>query len=563
MTQQPATDATQNDATSRTGWRARDWLVIALIVGAVLRVGLLDQPAGGLNQDEAANAWNAQCLLKTGRDQAGAAWPIFCMRALGENRVTPQIYAVLAFQAVGGMNVWTTRLPIALGGVATIALLYCLASRLFGRTVGAAAAVLLALNPWHVQLSRLCYGASLTPLLLTVALAAMVWAGLPLGQDGGRARVGRALVAGLVTGAACYGYFALRLVLPLLLIAIVIVGWRGWWELLRTRGRAAVGTFVLGVALTAGPLVWQHIAHPDEMLRRGTNVVLWQPGATAGEVAHEVASRYLGHFGPDFLFLRGDHQIVNSVPGVGVLHWYALPLLIAGLVVIIRRLWRSPAARVLLAWVILYPVGDCLAQAESMHALRSAPGLCGLILLMAVGGAALIDVARRWRPAMRRVAAVAAATLILAGSARFCYAYYYAYPRQPDVYHVFYVDLLEACAYLRPRLAEYDAVYVTTDGMAVPYIVTLFGLQYPPAWWLSGDCDVDRSGEWDQYRRYGKIHFIYDEQAIEELQALRENGRVDRIALVLRPDQAAPVAPSLVTVDPDGGPTMAVYEVDW
>ena len=56
-------------------------LLAILLVGGALRLWRLGESPPGLNVDEAANAWNAYCLLKTGIDQYGVSWPIFCARA--------------------------------------------------------------------------------------------------------------------------------------------------------------------------------------------------------------------------------------------------------------------------------------------------------------------------------------------------------------------------------------------------------------------------------------------------------------------------------------------------
>ena len=95
--------------------RRAAWITLAviLVVGTILRVANLGQSPPGLNQDEAINAWNAHCLLKTGKDQVGVAWPIFYSRAIGENRTTLYYYFSIPFQAMGGLNVVTTRLPSA------------------------------------------------------------------------------------------------------------------------------------------------------------------------------------------------------------------------------------------------------------------------------------------------------------------------------------------------------------------------------------------------------------------------------------------------------------------
>ena len=86
----------------------------------------------------------------------------------------------MPFQAVGGLNVWTTRLPSAIGGVATVLLAWWVGRRMFGPRVGLVTAALLAIDPTHVQMSRLGHEASITPLLTLVPLAALIWAGFPL-----------------------------------------------------------------------------------------------------------------------------------------------------------------------------------------------------------------------------------------------------------------------------------------------------------------------------------------------------------------------------------------------
>ena len=102
----------------RWGWLI---LLFILILAAFLRLVKLGQISPpGLNQDEAANAWSAYCILKTGKDYSGAHWPIYYVRNLGGNSTPLYVYLLLPFQAIGGLNVYTARLPGALGGVFTV-----------------------------------------------------------------------------------------------------------------------------------------------------------------------------------------------------------------------------------------------------------------------------------------------------------------------------------------------------------------------------------------------------------------------------------------------------------
>ena len=110
--------------------------------------------APGLHVDEAANAWNAYCLLKTGSDQHGVRWPVFYLGAFGDNRSSLFAYALLPIQAWEG-SVCGQRGCAAVGGILAVFLIYWVGTKLFGVRVGLAAAAMLALNPWHLQQSRL------------------------------------------------------------------------------------------------------------------------------------------------------------------------------------------------------------------------------------------------------------------------------------------------------------------------------------------------------------------------------------------------------------------------
>jgi 4-amino-4-deoxy-L-arabinose transferase-like glycosyltransferase len=99
-------------------------VVLLLSLAIFLRLFKLGQSPPGLNQDEAAGAWNAYCLLKTGTDQHGVSWPIFYLCELGGPTSTLYVYSMIPFQAVGGMNIYTTRLPSVFAGVLSVILIY-------------------------------------------------------------------------------------------------------------------------------------------------------------------------------------------------------------------------------------------------------------------------------------------------------------------------------------------------------------------------------------------------------------------------------------------------------
>mgnify|MGYP001075557147 CR=1 FL=1 len=122
-------------AGSGAGWEpspraALVFVGILTLLAALLRLARLGLSPPGLCQDEAISAWNAYCLLRTGRDMAGVSWPIFYAHGFGGSPTVLLPYLIIPFQALGGLSVLTTRLVPAVCGILCVPLL------LKGATIG-------------------------------------------------------------------------------------------------------------------------------------------------------------------------------------------------------------------------------------------------------------------------------------------------------------------------------------------------------------------------------------------------------------------------------------------
>lgn len=563
-----ATRAGPPNAVTESAWEpsAR---VSALTIGlltllaALLRLFRLDHAPPGLNQDEAVNAWNAFCLLRTGKDMVGASWPVFYAHAIGDNRTTLLFYWLIPFQALGGLGVMGARAAVAVSGVLCVPLLYFVAARWFGRATALAAAALLAINPWHVGLSRLAIEAGILPLFGLGTLALMGIAGFPLADRGARpVRPGVAALAGIVGGIGCYGYWAQRLYFPALLALLLIFGARRWRDLLRTpRGPLALLLFALGLAATLGPLAWRHIVDPAIAVR-SEMTRLWEPDSPITEILGRVLERYAIHFGPGFLFARGDYHATAGPSGHGAFEWPLLPTMLIGLAVTLRRARGSAAHATLLALVLAYPVGDLVARYHGVHPFRSAPGIVGLALLAAVGAVGAVRwLARRHRALAWTVAALFCMTTALSDYRHYV-EYIGAWPARPEVHRYFHADLIEACEWLRPRLREGDRVFWTTNRTNMPFAITLVGLGYDPRRWRTDEKDVREAGGWDGYVRYGNMYFLYGQLCRPYADALEANARADHAYFVVRPHELGLKNPVHVLLDPAGKESLWICEGD-
>src|SRR3989344_289927 len=122
-------------------------LISLLLFGLGLRVFHLDLRPLGFSWDEAALGYNAYSLLKTGRDEHGQAAPIV-FKSFGDFKPGLYIYFAVPSVALLGLSEFSTRLPSALFGTLSIALVYILARLLLSRSAATYSALLLAINPW-------------------------------------------------------------------------------------------------------------------------------------------------------------------------------------------------------------------------------------------------------------------------------------------------------------------------------------------------------------------------------------------------------------------------------
>lgn len=516
-------------------------VALILIVAAVLRLwGLSDVPPG-LNVDEAANGWNAYCLARTLHDQHGVFLPVLDSAGYGQGLSTLLLYVMAPFVGLLGPTTFAIRLPGVIAGVVTVWLVFLIGRELFDRRVGLAAAALLAVSPWHMQLSRWGHMATLFPLVVALVILLMLRA------DNWK----RALIAGAVAGLSLYGYYAIRLWLPIFLVGTAFI----WWK--RRRELAA---FVGGMLVVAAPLAYGTLFNPL-LQKRAQLTWVWEAGDSLSTKIMKIAARYPPHFGLDFLFRRGDVDPTDAPPtGHGYLFWFMLPLLIAGAVYVFRK---SPF---LLAFVLLYPAADLLNRHPSAHSLRGAPGVIALTLLAAAGLIALIDFRRSLRVPIAIVLAIWASIEVV----RFLPDYFSEFRTNARRYDAYTADLHDALRWLAPRFTQYDAVLITGSGTSHPYVRTLLELRYPPRQWLA-DAKEFRHGPLpdgayrdEQYCvSFGRVHYLFGDDTLNVIARLQANGKPDRVVMVLRPGELGGLAGTPVRriYNPVGDEVMWVCEV--
>ncbi|MEQ8189506.1 MAG: hypothetical protein ABRQ39_16165 [Candidatus Eremiobacterota bacterium] len=537
-------------------------LIFILTVASVLRLVSLSEYPDGFHQDEAFNLWNSYCLVKTGHDQAGVSWPIFYARGLGANYSTLFLYILLPFTGTLGLHVYTSRLAAALLGIITVFLTYIAGKRLFNHYAGLAGAGILCVAPWHLHLSRLAHEGCVCPFSVMAFITLLLMSHLSLDDnDRGVPRPVFASLAGLVAGISCYAYQPNRIFYPFFLLFLLLLNLRDFINLIKNRrGFLSVLVFTVVFFLVFAPLIYMHIADPHGINRHGDRQMLWKSmNLSAVQVVAGIIYRYLNHFNPYYLFVQSE-KIVNYFPDAIIFQLYMMPLAISGMIFLIYRIKHSKSARFLLAFLLAYPISDSLGVFQSPNPLRSAPGMISLVLLSAFGAVHGFQYLWKKKKNLAYVITAFISFLFIVNNIWYLYFYFFIANNLPGYYHLYQADLKEACLWLKPRINEADAVFVTTNGMNQPYILSLVYLAYEPEQWLKDEHLIYTPGEWDIHVRYGKMNFIYGDSWLPAISKLQENGKNDRVIFILRPEELHLTDPVYEIKERAGNPCLYIYD---
>lgn len=310
--------------------------VLFLLTGAFVRLWRFGAVPEGLNQDEAFAAYEAWCLLTTGRDSFGHSLPVY-LTAWGSGMNALESYLMIPCLALFGRTAWAVRLPQLIVGLLSLPAAYGVGKRAADKWAGLCGMFLLAVCPWHVMLSRWALESNLAPGFLLFGLYFFLrgledcrW--LPL--------------SALMYGLSLYCYAAVWPFVPLILL--LQAGYGFWCGKLRRPGRE--GAWLLGAAVVllalALPLVlflpvnWGLL--PELHLGPFTvpKLVVMRDGEFSLSRVPEHAANLLS-----LVLRQGDGLIWNGTDRFGLFYYGALPLALAGLVWAARETGSGLSAR--------------------------------------------------------------------------------------------------------------------------------------------------------------------------------------------------------------------------
>ncbi len=490
-------------------------LVAILFVAALARLSWLTTVPPPLNQDEASPCYDAWSILETGADRHGQSWPFF-RRNYGPGDYTGALGAYLAIPTVAilGPTVLAVRLPDALLGIATVWAMYALVRRWWGPWAALAAAAMLALDPWHIDLTRTGHEVGFAPFFMTTALLTWTWAGLlpspaaPLACE----RLSRksllwALIGGLLFGALAWIYPSTRLFTPLFLVAAFCTGIkhvRTLWQGRTTRVNlyAAVAGLILG----ASPLWWTALTHPNYLAARARAALIFAQPWPFKKMLWEFFIAFVKNLSPRYLFWETEDMGGAMIPRVGQHLLILAPLILIGAIRVLAAARRQAWARLIVLWFFLAMVPSAICHDWNPHPFRSIAGLPIYPILTALGFTWLIGRVRRWRPRGRNIAIAAMMVALAINIAHLARAYFWVFPPTAEI--VYQTPLYKSMRIVADHSAEADFVLVTNRANQ-PYIYALLCEPIPPNVFPTlPRLTVDRRLGFSHIARLGKYFFI-------------------------------------------------------
>jgi hypothetical protein len=367
-----------------------------VLVGVVaVRFWWLDLFPPGFNHDEADVVMSAVTFARSGSDSSGVKLPDALFASKTEAWITGwtsfMLVPVVSWWGVGmgQIRVWFGIMNLLTGVMVAGTLTKLTRNKILGWAIMAVWVV----SPWMLAMARATTEA---PVGLWWWVVGWWW----LMTNTGR----RIWVAVVPWGLAWLTYIGMK---PVLMVGVpILLIWHKIWMAGRTRGRDYLLVVVLvgvvfGVSGGIG-YVW-----PGSILRqRSQSEVVWTEVKRYGEIVGErrknsivnpwenvvvnklwvgggeMAKKYLGIWGQDFLLWGGDARATYRFFEYGAMHMWDVVLIAVGVWVVARDLrWMGYGV----GMVLFGQVGSVVSSVETSYFFRAGVFGVGLVILLGIG----------------------------------------------------------------------------------------------------------------------------------------------------------------------------------
>lgn len=372
--------------------RKKTVLMLIFLLALILRVWNLGIIPEAIDEDEMALGYYAYSLVKNGTDEYGNRFPLY-FESIGDYKYGVYSYFAAIPIFFLGLNPFSTRLIAAIAGSLSVLAIYYLVLRLYKKkNMAVLASFILAISPTHIHFSRVAYNNVLGLLFAIISVYFFV----KFIEEGMKKDVSFSLLFFVLS---IFTYQAFRIFMPVFFVLLLISLFR---SIPKKRIKTAGGFVVVLIFIVVLSLI------PPESRARTQEISLFfdkqeileqisedTPADTSllfTRIMHnkvfdgtlKFTERYVSSFDPIFLFFEASGSTTrHSTPGVGLLYFVELPLLLLALFYTVKYL-KSKYVMFPLLWVATGPLSSAIVV-EARSPTRMMFTIVGFVILLAVG----------------------------------------------------------------------------------------------------------------------------------------------------------------------------------
>lgn len=369
------------------------WIFILALLLRIYKLGVFPV---GLHVDEVKVGWNAASILTTGKDDQGHTLPL-SYNSFGDFRPTGIFYLTIPSIILFGRSVFAIRFSSALLGALTVFPIYQLVmlltknkKKIWKLNAGDLSGLLLALSPWHIEVSR---ATSESVISVFFALYAIYFFIKLIKSK----KTKYAFLSILFIIPSSLLYHSIRLIAPLFYLAVIVFYFQNIKNL--KIKNLVFGCFIVSVIFSIlftlipgseGRLSQVSILNDPDLTyqinrvkndNKETNIFTKLFDNKFVIYSEHIIQGYANYFGSGFLIGNAAKPYRYATPGAGLLNYIEVVFLVAGLIAI----FRGEEGYLPLILLLLSPIPAALTIEDSPNLQRAIFMLPFLITIESYG----------------------------------------------------------------------------------------------------------------------------------------------------------------------------------
>lgn len=485
--------------------------IFLIFLSSFLRLNRISSVPPGLNQDESAIGYNAYSILKTGRDEYGKLLPM-SFKSFNDNKLPVYVYLTSTSIKLFGLNEFAVRFPSALSGIGAVIILFFLMRYLTKNdTLSFISAFSLALNPIHIYFSRAGFEVNLAMTLILAGIYFFI-----NGID--RHKISLMFLSLVCFILSLYSYNAIRLLAPLISLALVIIFWkkRQTFSLSFYVSFSIVAVILLipflttfftssgifsasGALITGNDILIKNLAfrsYLDSLPVVYTQLFYNRYIYMVFQYFQNLATIVSG----SFFFVVGSSDPIHGVGNVGFFYLYELPFFIAGLTLYFQL--KKAELKIFFYWLVISVLVLALSSTVP-QATRGYSLVLPTVVFISLGFLAFLSFLSRFEHKKLRNLCIATFIVLVFYNLQYYFISYYLYFPKVNA-NLWREQDKELALFLKNSDSKYSKIIVDNTTNLI-YTSLLFYEGYPPDKFITSatrykDSDLIKADSWGKYQ---------------------------------------------------------------